>query len=459
MAPRLLSDLLGAPVFGRPDLLRFRDGAGWTELSGAEVAQAVRELAGALAAYGAEPGTRVAVIADGGPEALVGALAAHACGAVAVPLDGTVSGSALGALLSNSRARIALVSEPALLDRLLAVRAELDLLDLVLLFRPPEDGRPLAAALVESAREVGADLLAREPGRLQAAVRHVAPGSPASLLLARRGGDEPALVPVSHATALRTAFALARALRLGAADRVHIALPSEEGLAQAAALASLVSGAAISFSGPAGELERDLPESGATVAIAAPALLERFRERLEERLRATLWPTRAAVRAALGAGVRRAEKSLASGTLPTEWTWPQWLLDRLVLGRLRSRALGTASTIVSLGPPLEATTRGFFLGLGAVLLEGFGLAEAGGIVSLNLPDAVRRGTVGRPLPGLAVRSAPGGEMELSVSFPRAPDGTGVPRPQWTPTGWKGGLDDQGFVRIEGRLAARAGGSA
>lgn len=454
MAARLLSDLPRTRAFGRPDLVRFRDGAGWAELSGPEVALAVRELAAGLAACGVESGTPVAVVSNGGLEALVGALAAHACGGVAVPLDGAVPGTLLSETLSGSQARIALVSEPDLLDRLLAVRGELDCLDLVLLFRPPAGGRPPAAAPVEWARGIGADLLAREPGRLEAIARRLDPGSPAFLFPVRRGRGSPTLVPVSHATALRAASVLAQALGLGRADRVHIALPSEEGLAHAAALASLVSGAAMSFGEPAGELERDLPESGATIAIVAPDLLERLRLRLEARLQARWWPMRTVVRIGLGAGLRRAERALASGALPSEWTWPRWL--RLVLGRLRSKALGTALSLVSLGPPLAPATTELFLGLGALLLEGFGVAEAGGVLSLNRPGAVRRGTVGRPLPGLAVRSGPGGEMELSVSpgrAPTGPDGRDDPSARWARTGWRGGLDDQGFVRIEGRVAA------
>ena len=58
---------------------------------------------------------------------------------------------------------------------------------------------------------------------------------------------------------------------------------------------------------------------------------------------------------------------------------------------------------VSGGAPLPAEVRERFERLtGCPLLEGYGLSETSPVVCLNQPDAVRQGSVGRPLPGTVV---------------------------------------------------------
>jgi acyl-CoA synthetase (AMP-forming)/AMP-acid ligase II len=61
--------------------------------------------------------------------------------------------------------------------------------------------------------------------------------------------------------------------------------------------------------------------------------------------------------------------------------------------------------------PRSATGSGhFYRGIGVNVLEGYGLTETTAALTANLPDAQKVGTVGRPLPGTAVRVAEDGEL-------------------------------------------------
>lgn len=89
--------------------------------------------------------------------------------------------------------------------------------------------------------------------------------------------------------------------------------------------------------------------------------------------------------------------------------------------------------------------------LGLPVYEGYGLSECASVTTLNLPHADRVGTVGRALPGVTVRIANDGEIQVHG---RGFDGyLGAPpaTPEsWISTGDLGRMDDDGFVVISGR---------
>ena len=76
----------------------------------------------------------------------------------------------------------------------------------------------------------------------------------------------------------------------------------------------------------------------------------------------------------------------------------------------RTRSAAGARYAVSGGAPLGDRLGHFYRGIGLTVLEGYGLTETTAALTVNLPDAHKVGTVGRPLPGTAVRVADDGEL-------------------------------------------------
>ena len=66
--------------------------------------------------------------------------------------------------------------------------------------------------------------------------------------------------------------------------------------------------------------------------------------------------------------------------------------------------------MVSGGAPLDQNVARLLIGLGLPLVEGYGLTEAGPVVAVNALDDNLPGSVGRPLRGVEVKLAPGGEL-------------------------------------------------
>jgi len=143
------------------------------------------------------------------------------------------------------------------------------------------------------------------------------------------------------------------------------------------------------------------------------------------------------------------------------------LFDRLVYGRLRAAIGGRVDFIVSGGAPLGTRLGHFFRGVGINPLEGYGLTETCAGVTLNLPGQQRIGTVGKPLPGCAVRIADDGEVlikggVLFEGYWRNDEATraAFDADGWFRTGDLGALDSDGYLTITGRkkdLIVTAGG--
>jgi len=139
--------------------------------------------------------------------------------------------------------------------------------------------------------------------------------------------------------------------------------------------------------------------------------------------------------------------------------------------RMKSVAPDTYSRLylaISGGEPLaDATARGFRRQFGIELLQGYGLTETSPVVSLNLPDANRAGTVGRLIRNVEIRIVddtgcdlpPGADGEIWIRGPgvmkgyhNRPDLTAAVMASggWFKTGDVGRLDAQGYLSITGR---------
>src|SRR6185437_5017579 len=86
------------------------------------------------------------------------------------------------------------------------------------------------------------------------------------------------------------------------------------------------------------------------------------------------------------------------------------LFDRLVYSRLRAALGGNCRQAISGGAPLGTRLAHFFRGIGVTVFEGYGLTETSPACAVNLQNALRIGTVGRPLPGVTVRIGDDGEI-------------------------------------------------
>lgn len=123
-------------------------------------------------------------------------------------------------------------------------------------------------------------------------------------------------------------------------------------------------------------------------------------------------------------------------------------IQQLLGGNIRACICG--------GAALPVDTFDFFHARGMPLLPGYGLTESSPVIAVTTMANLRRGTVGKPIPGIEVRIADDGELltrgphVMREYWKDAELTRETIRDGWLHTGDLGAVDADGFVSITGR---------
>ena len=160
-------------------------------------------------------------------------------------------------------------------------------------------------------------------------------------------------------------------------------------------------------------------------------------------------------------------EALDHGHVSKGLTIKHGLFDKLVYSKLRHAMGGRVTHAISGGAALGSRLGHFYRGIGLIILEGYGLTETTAGSTLNLPSALKIGSVGRPLPGTGARIESDGEILLKGPHVfagywnnDAATAEAMTSDGWFRTGDIGELDGEGYLRITGRkkeLIVTAGG--
>ncbi|MCX4527425.1 MULTISPECIES: long-chain fatty acid--CoA ligase [unclassified Streptomyces] len=423
--------------YGPQPALRFRQGdSGWGGVSYAELRARVREVGRALLGprLGIAPGERVAVLAETRPEWTYTHFGVLAAGAVPVPVYPTAGEEELAWVLSDSESVVAVCDDAAQAARVEALRGKLPALRAVVEMD----------ALASLPRAPEAELLARAAA--------VTPAADASIVYTSGTTGPPKGCRLTHGNLGAIQDATLPLVRGGPGDSTYLYLPLAHLLAQLIQFTTLLEGGELCYFG--GRIEDVLAE----LAQARPTHLPSV-PRLFEKLHAVVLSL---AQAEEGGRERFAEAVrlgvlAAQGRLPESDTAAWEAAEKSLYSLVRGAFGGRLRWALTGGAPIAPATLDFLRACGISVFEGYGMTESGGVISLNHPDAVRYGTVGRPIAGCEVRIAPDGEVLARgpMVFPGyhgnpAATAEVLDAEGWLHTGDLGALDADGYLSITGR---------
>jgi len=444
-----LADVVNRRAAEQPRAVALRrkaaDGS-WEDISCAQFKDEVHALAKGLIAAGISPGDRVAIMSHTSYEWTLTDYAAWTVGAVVVPIYETDSAQQAEWVLSDSAARAVILETDAFEDMITQARDRLPALEHLWRISPD------LGKLVAGGTDVSAETLAERAGAANAA-------DLATIIYTSGTTGRPKGCELSHENLLadvRNAF-------MGPLAAIHempeastlLFLPLAHVFARVIEVGCLEAGIIIGHCSDARDLLPDLASFQPTFVLAVPRVFEKVYNGAEQR---AISERRGAIFARAARTAVAYSEALDSPRGPRLALRAEHaLFDRLVYSKLRAALGGKARWAVSGGAALAPRLGHFFRGVGVAVLEGYGLTETTAAVSVNRPDRQKIGSVGLPLPGVAVRIADDGEVQIrgKTIFPGYWQNEKATAEAFTEDGWFrsgdiGELDDEGFLTITGR---------
>ena len=205
-------------------------------------------------------------------------------------------------------------------------------------------------------------------------------------------------------------------------------------------------------------LRQNIGEVRPHYMAVVPRVLEMFQEGLIAAVAKEPAPKRKLIDWAFSVGREKAERDETGRDAGLLLASRVWLADRLFFSKVRKRlGLDRLKFFFAGGAPVSKETLQFFSAMRLPIMEGYGLTETSPLVTVNPPEKIRFGTVGKPFEGIEVKLADDGEIlvrgaNVMQGYYRRPQETSeaIEADGWLHTGDIGQIDPEGYLAITDR---------
>lgn len=422
----------------------------WVNYSWSEMATQVERWQVAFREGGLKKGDRVAVCYPNSVDWIVFDQAALRLGLVVVPLYTADRADNIAYVIANAGARLALFANAALWTEVQA---------------SDEDVSCVETALVFTGNSDDADVVLVEqwlPEHGQHFERGVTdPDDLASIVYTSGTTGRPKGVMLSHRNMLSNAYNGMRSMALTTEDSLLSFLPLSHTFERTVGYyAAMMSGSQVTFNRSIPELANDLLDIKPTVIISVPRIFERIHNKMSAAL-AEMSPIK---RFLFGMAMKVGWHKFCVQQGSKSWH-PRLLLagvfNMTVAKQARARFGGRLNYAIVGGAPLSFEVAKTFTSLGIPLLQGYGLTEFSPVISVNTLRQNRPDSIGLLLRGGTAKLMEKNELwvkgdSVMLGYWRNDEATDQvivedDSGRWLRTGDCASVDEQGYLRIVGRL--------
>lgn len=416
----------------------------WVQKTWADVDISVAQIANALVKAKLAAKNRVAILSLTRPEWVLCDIAIMKALGIVVPIYHSSLKDQIAYILADASANIIFVENEEQLNKIRAIEDLGQSLDLIIIFDT------ISGALRRNEIYLK-DFMADESSAFKSP--RLEKNSIATLVYTSGTTGEPKGSMISHDNLLYEAQAIDKLGLVSCEDVQLIFLPLAHIFARVLEFSWIRTGHLLAFAESIDKIVDNMAVVKPTLLAGVPRIFEKVRARAMEG---------ALDRSGLKSALARLAFSEAEKWQPgKEKSFSLKLWQKIVFARigqtLNERFGGRLRFFVSGGAALAPEVLNFFQLCGIRICEGYGLTETTAATCINLPDDIRPGSVGRPLPGTELKLS--GDNEILVrgrgvflGFWNKPDESRavLGSDGWFHTGDIGEIDADGFVHIVDR---------
>jgi long-chain acyl-CoA synthetase len=448
-----------AEKLGNKACVAHKKGGTYVDISWNEMNRMIHELAYYLLSLGVKKGDKIALFSPNRWEWWVASQATLSIGAISVPIYATNSSEECLYIISNSDSRLCFVGTEDHMKRILKVKPKLKKLKQIIIF--DELGKQLKGVINLSVAFKGGQGY-KKKGEFDKRLTAIKPNDVSTLIYTSGTTGNPKGVMLMHSNFVSNVVNIYTEMKnYLAPDDVAISfLPLSHSFEMTCGyFMAILVGYKVAFAEDISKLMENFQEVRPTLMVSVPRIYEKVHAGILAKV-------------AEGSGAKKAifnwASNLAAQNLPYickdiplkgPFAFKYNLADKLVFSKLK-QALGMDKLrfAFSGGGPLAVSDAEFFIGMGLKICEGFGLTETTPVTNYNRPHHIKPGTVGQPVPQTKVKIADDGELlikgpQVMKGYYKNPKATKevFTRDGYFRTGDIGVIDEEGFLRITGRI--------
>ncbi|HEY6960700.1 MAG TPA: long-chain fatty acid--CoA ligase [Gaiellaceae bacterium] len=414
----------------------------WRELTRAEAARAVDEIANGLLELGVQKGDAFALLGRTSLEWALVDFALGLVGAVGAPIYANSSPRDAHYVLEHSEAVGVLVEDDEQRAKVAGFR-----------------GHVVSFSELDDLRERGRAYAAEHPGELDARADSIDEDDLFTFIYTSGTTGMPKACMIRH----RNYYAMVqkgdemedRLTEPG--DVMLLYLPLAHNYGRLLHLSAAYIGFTIAFLPDPLRAATELPRVRPTLFPSVPRVYEKIHTAVVAQFDAETGARKRIIDWAMRVGYRVSRLRQAKQPVPPLLAAQHRLADRLVYSKIKDRLGGRLRVANAGGAPLSREIAEFFHAIDILILEGYGLSEVTTAATVNRWNDFKFGSVGKPLPGVEIRIAEDGEILLRsntvfAGYYRDEDATAqtIDDEGFVHTGDVGHVDDDGFLFITDR---------
>jgi len=431
----------------------------WESASWTQYYDRSRAVGLGLATLGVAKGDRVALLSENRLEWLYTDMGVLGIGACLVPIYTTLTADEVGYIAGNAETKVLVVEDPAQVEKALHTADRCPVLKTIVAM---ESGDVNDDRLISFSRlmEMGIDSRRKDPEAFEKMADDVSPEDLATIVYTSGTTGLPKGAMITHKNIMAVIGSLDRIEPKFANDTDQAVpfLPLSHVFERAAGhFYGMYKGITSSYAESVNTVLEDFGEKKPTIILAVPRVCEKVYQKILMQVdQQPAWRRQVFHWGhAIGARIStlREEKKPIPSTLRLKYK----LAFALIFKKLRQALGGRVRWMTASGAPTARDIVLFFNAAGIQVVEGYGMTECFAPATMsNLAD-YRIGTVGRPLPGVAIKLDEDGEILIQgdnvfKGYWKLPQETSQAFTEdgFLRSGDIGTFDDAGFLTITDR---------